>query len=259
MRNVAVPRPVLERNVKPLGMGKWYWVIVVTVLVSGLTAALYFGVRGGKAIPLIKWSHFQNAEEVSHAIQTRMSQELKPYQIYFIGPHPQKPLHIQAAINIVSWLKSQNSSVLIIDPILLEQNLTLQSLNPDLKLDLGREKERFLEGLSKVGSEQRIIVLAPNIYVTHLISESSVSQMQGALEKLNYITLSFMNFPGSRDQEKDFEFPCRAMESSKAGLDLGCFILGQSRVYYSKMRIEGKTPGFLSRVRSREYMFFLGN
>ena len=101
-----------------------------------------------------------------------------------------------------------------------------------------------------------MIVLAPNIYVTHFSAQSPVSEMQSELQ--NYVVLSFVNFPGSREEEKDFEFPCRASESSATQLDLGCFILGQSRSTYLKKKIEGKVPGFLNLVRTREYMLFLG-
>jgi hypothetical protein len=83
--------------------------------------------------------------------------------------------------------------------------------------------------------------------------------MREDLKGMKYIVLSFMTFPGSRDQEKDFEFPCRTSDSSADQLDLGCFILGQSRPQYLKTKIENKTPGFLNLVRSQEYMFFLGN
>jgi hypothetical protein len=244
--------------VKPFPMGKLYWSVVVFVLVGGLTVALYFGLQG-RSVPLIKWSHFSDAREVSDAIQSRMSQELQPYQIYFIGPHPLKPLHVQAALNIVEWLRGQGPSVVIADKLMVEQNPLVQNLKADLVLDLSREKARFLEGIKNISPESKVIVLAPNIYVTHFLPQSPVSEMREDLKGMKYIVLSFMTFPGSRDQEKDFEFPCRTSDSSADQLDLGCFILGQSRPQYLKTKIENKTPGFLNLVRSQEYMFFLGN
>ena len=236
-------------------MGKMYWAIVAVVLVGGLTTAIYFGLQG-KSVPLIKWSHFANPEEASQAVKGRMSQELSRYQLYFIGPHPRKPFHIQTAVNITVWLRSQGRNVLVVDRIMLEQNPELQNLKPDLVLDLGKEKDRFLEGVKAVNVGTKVIVLAPNIYVTHYSAQSPVAQMQEQLG--NYVVLSFINFPGSRDEEKEFEFPCRTGDGSGTQLDLGCFVLGQARSKYLKKKVDGKTPGFLNLVRSREYMFFLG-
>ncbi len=236
-------------------MGKLYWAIVVVVVVTGLTTAIYLGLEG-KSVPLIRWSHFADAKEVSTAIQTRMSQELRPFQVYFLGPHPRKTLHIQSAINVAQWLRSQGPSIVIVDTIMAEENPEIRAMNADLILDLGQEKDRFLEGLKALAADTKVIVIAPNIYVTHLSPQSAVSQIQTQLPK--YVVLSFFNFPGSREEEKDFEFPCRTSDSSASQLDMGCFILGQSRKFYVKSRIEGKTPGFLNLVRSGEYMFFLG-
>ncbi len=236
-------------------MGKLYWTIVALVLVGGLTTAIYFGLQG-KSVPLIKWSHFSNADEASQAVKSRMKQELSRYQFYFIGPHPRKPLHIQTAINITEWLRSQGKNILIVDTLMLEQNPSLQDLKPDLVLDLGREKEKFLAGIKAIDIETKVIVFAPNIYVTHFSAQSPVAQMQEQLG--NYIVLSFVNFPGSREEEKEYEFPCRTADSEGTQLDLGCFVLGQARSKYLKKKVEGKTPGFLNLVRSREYMFFLG-
>lgn len=238
-------------------MGKWYWALVVLVFVAGLTTVLYFGLEG-KTVPVIRWSHFSDAKEASDAVQTRMSQELKSYQIYFLGPHPSKPMHVQTTINIAKWLRSLGPSVLITDPILDEKFPEIKDLNPDVTLDLGREKDRFLEGLKAIRPDQKVIVIAPNVYVTHFLSQSPLSEMQEQLKNKNYIVLSFMNFPGSRDAESDFEFPCRASESSTTQLELGCFIRGQARAFYRKKKVEDKTAGFLNLVRSHEYMFFLG-
>ena len=238
-------------------MGKWYWIIVVVVLVTGLTTAIYFGLEG-KTVPLIRWSHFSNATEVSDAIQTRMTQELSSYQIYFLGPHPEKLLHVQSAVNVAQWLKSKSPAIVIVDKIMSERYTELQSLKPDLILDLGKDRVRFLEGIKAISADQKVIVIAPNIYVTHFLAQSPVNEMQEDLKDKNYIVLSFVNFPTSREAEKDFEFPCRTAEGSATQLDLGCFILGQSRAFYLKKKIEGKVPGFLNLVRSREYMFFLG-
>ncbi len=236
-------------------MGKLYWAIVIVVLVSGLTAAIYFGLQG-KSVPLIRWSHFANSQEVSEAIQTRMSQELKPYQIYFIGPHPRKPLHVEVAVNLAQWLAQQSPSIIIVDTIMSEQNPAIGSLKPDLILDLGQEKERFLQGLKELGQDKKVIVIAPNIYVSHFSPQAPVSQMRDQLK--NFVVMSFVNFPRSREEEKDFEFPCRTSESSASQLDWGCFILGQSRKFYVKKEVSGKVPGFLNLVRTGEYMLFLG-
>lgn len=238
-------------------MGKWYWVIVVLVVVTGLTTAIYFGLEG-KSVPLIRWSHFSNASEVSDAIQTRMTQELSSYQIYFIGPHPEKLLHVQSAINVAQWLRSKGPAILITDKIMTERYPELQNLKPDIVLDLGRDRDQFLQGIKAISPDQKVIVIAPNIYVTHFLAQSPVNEMQDELKNKNYVVLSFVNFPHSREEEKDFEFPCRTTEGSGTQLDLGCFILGQSRAFYLKKKIEGKVPGFLNLVRSREYMFFLG-
>lgn len=238
-------------------MGKLYWSVVVVVLVSGLSIALYFGLEG-KTVPLIRWSSFSNAAEVSNAVESRMRQELQPYQFYFLGPHPKKSLHLQSAINLAKWLKSQSSAIIITDSLMTELNPELRELNPELVLDLSKDKDRFVAGIKSLDPQQKIVVIAPNIYVTHFLDQSPVLQMQDELKGKKYIVLSFFNFPHSREEEKDFEFPCKTSETSATQLNLGCFILGQSRRFYRKSAVEGKVSGFLNLVRAQEYMFFLG-
>ncbi len=238
-------------------MGKIYWSVVVVVFVAGLSAAIYFG-NIGKTVPFIKWTHFSNAIEVSNAIQSQISEELKPYQFYFLGPHPKKPLHLQTTANIVKWIKSQSPAIVIADTTMAAEYPEINELNPELTLDLSKEADRFLAGANAIGPEQKVIIIAPNVYVTHMLDQSPVSMMQNELQDKKYVILSFFNFPQSRAEEKDFEFSCRTTESSATRLDLGCFILGQSRKIYSKEKVADKTPGFLTLVGSREYMFFLG-
>lgn len=261
MHNVAVGRPRSKTNVKDLvkagKMGKLYWLAVVIVLAAGLSTALYFG-NQGKTVPLIKWSYFSNADEVSGAIQSRIGEELKIYQFYFLGPHPKKPLHLQSTVNIVKWIKSQGPAIVIADSIMAAEYEEIKELNPELTLDLSKEADRFLAGIKAIGPEQKVIIIAPNVYITHMLDQSPVSLMQSELQSEKYVILSFFNFPQSRDEEKDFEFACRTTESSATKLDLGCFILGQSRKFYSKEKVADKIPGLLNLIGSREYMFLLG-
>jgi hypothetical protein len=237
-------------------MGKLYWVVVVAVIVSGLTAVLYFGLEG-KSVPLITWSHFSDAKEVSDAVKTRMTQEFQPYDIYFLGPQPQIEMHVQAAINLANWLKEKSPAVLVVDTLMSERIPAIHDLHADVTLDLAREQERFLEGLKNLSPGQKVIVIAPDIYVTHYLAQSPVSQMHEILKDKKYIVLSFFDFPHSREEEKDAEFPCQTSESSAGQLDLGCFILSQARPVYLKNSVPNKVPGFLNLVRANEYMFFL--
>lgn len=238
-------------------MRKIYWLVVAIVLAAGLSGAIYFG-NQGKTVPLIKWSHFSNADEVSKAIESQIGEELKPYQFYFLGPHPKKPLHLQSTVNVVKWIRSQSSAIVIADTTMAAEYPEIMELNPELTLDLSKEADRFLAGANAISPEQKVIIIAPNVYVTHMLDQSPVSMMQNELQNKKYVILSFFNFPQSRAEEKDFEFACRTTESSATRLDLGCFILGQSRKMYSKEKIADKTPGFLNLVGSREYMFLLG-
>lgn len=236
-------------------MGKLYWTLVVFVVVTGLGVVIFFGLQG-KTVPKIKWSHFADAQEVADSVQLRLSQELKSYDIVFLGPHPEKPLHMQSALKIMEWLKSSQPSVVIVDPALLDKN----QIPYDVSLSLMSDRERFFEGISKMDKSHKVIVLAPNLYVTHILSQSPIRQMENQLKNYKYVSLTFMNFPANRDAEKEFEFPCNTTDESAVGLsELGCFLRLQSRQFYGKKPIENKTPGFLNQVRTPEFMFFLGH
>lgn len=236
-------------------MGKLYWTLVVLTIVVGLGVAITFGLKG-KTVPKIKWSHFADSQEVSDALQLRLSQEFKAYKMVFVGPHPEKAMHVEASVKWISWLRNQGNSILVVDPRLLQKQVIVH----DIVLDLMKEPSRFLEGLQQVPSGTRVIVWAPNIFVTHLLSGSPVNQMQNALKDWDYGVLSFTTFPAGHEKEKDFELPCYTGEGDSSGFsELGCFVRHQARPHYRKKSIEGKTAGFLNQVRTREYMFFLGD
>ncbi|MFN8790171.1 MAG: hypothetical protein ACK5Y2_01795 [Bdellovibrionales bacterium] len=235
-------------------MGKLYWSCVVLVVLVGLGIVITFGLKG-KTVPKIKWSHFADAQEASQAVQGRLRQELLGSRLLFVGPHPDRPLHVETAALLIEAFRRESPSVVIADPRLLEKT----NLKADVSLDLMAERDRFLEGISKVPADTRILVLAPNIYVTHLLPDSPVNGMLEDLAAWRYGVLSFMTFPASRDQEANFEFTCRTGEAAVSGFsELGCFIQGQARPHYPKGRIPTKTSGFLNHVRMHEFMFFLG-
>lgn len=236
-------------------MGKLYWTVVVLTVVTGLGIAITFGLQG-KTVPKIKWSHFADAQEVAQSVELRLSQELRSYDMVFIGPHPANPLHVESSAKILQWLKSQGPSLVVADPNLLEK----MNIEHDISLNLMQESDRFLEGMQKVPPGTRVIVWAPNIYVTHLVSSSPINKMQDQLKNMHYIVLSFMTFPESKEAEKDFEIPCATGETDASGFaELGCFIREQSRANYRKEKIENKSPGYLNQVRTHEFMFFLGH
>ncbi len=239
-------------------MGKWYyWTGVIVVFSLGITASLYFGLQG-KTIPYIKWSYFANSLEVSNAVEMRLREELQPYQIYFLGPSPGNALQVEASLNLAKWLRQSQDAILIEDPTMVEKIPDMKAMNPELTLDLSKDSGRLIEGVRNIGDKKKIIVIAPNIYVTQISLQSPVSQMKSALQGRKYVVLSFMNFPRSHEQEKDSEFLCHTSDSAMNNLDLGCFVLAQSRPFYGKSDVPGKTPGFLNQVRGNEYMFFLG-
>lgn len=235
-------------------MGKLYWSGVVLVIVIGLAVVVTFGLKG-KTVPKIEWSHFADAKEVSDAVQLSLNQELKSFRIVFVGPHPDRPLHIDTSANLIEWLRSLGPHVLVADSRLLEK----KTISADITLNLMSESERFLKGLKNIPPETRVIVWAPNIYVTHLLSTSPINQMQTELQKQNYVVLSFVTFPSSREAEPTFELPCQTGETDSSGFsELGCFIQGQARPHYRKEKIPDKTAGFLNHVRTQEFMLFLG-
>ncbi len=236
-------------------MGKLYWTLVVLVIASGVGIVLNFGLKG-RTIPKIKWAYFANAQEASDAAQLRLRQEFMAFNLVFIGPHPENELHIETSLKFISWLRTLGNNVLIADPRLSEKS----GISADLSLNLMTEKERFLTGLRQTPQGYRVIVWAPNLYVTHVLTDSPISQIASDLRSWNYGVLSFTTFPANRESEAEFEIPCQTGDADASGLSqLGCFIRGQARPHYRKPPMPGKIPGFLNHVRSREYMFFLGN
>lgn len=238
-------------------MSKLYLIGVVVVVSLGIGVALYFG---GQSLnrELVGFTEFSQAGDVTRVIQEKLAPVIESKKLIFIGPHPQKSQHMNVALDLLSVFLKDKSSLLVVDRILSERVSEVAALNATVRLDLVRDREQFLKIVKELKSGQKLVYLGPNIYVTHSLYQGPMDSLKSEMKPQDYLVLSFTSFPLSKDQERDFDFPCRTGESSASQLELGCLVLSQARKYYGKQHSSGTTPGFLNQVNEQEFMFFLG-
>jgi len=242
------------------------------LVVVGLTVSVYYGLKP-RPVPKIKLSFFTSPQEMGQAVSQRLHLEIQNQEILFIGIDPNVPSHVAM---LDGFLQSIKGSPLEYKSMVLEtmlpakneikeifkRNVTANSESERKaglveEMDLKNELARLRQGLDQKPAGYRILVVAPSIYVTHILPENPMDHFKKEF-KTAFVTLTWANFPLSREQEPD-QFPaCAVAEADREGTGaLGCLIQNQARLSYRKSKKDGKYTGQLDQIGELEYLGLL--
>ncbi len=236
-----------------------YYSIAGTVVVLGVSVALFFGAKP-RSLPKISFSHFESPEDFGANIYKRLRLEINSHHLLFLGVQPQEIAHLLIWKGFLASLETSNKFNLVIADKSLGE---IKEIEINETVSLQENPEEIAEYLKKIIlSSKKIIILAPTSYLSYLIRNNFQSFLReavyGSSEKIfdvNWLTFSLSRFANKGEEEKSIPFSCNTSPHDIDGSsELGCLILTKSKVNYRKKRISNKYPGMLDQIGSKEYL-----
>ncbi len=229
-----------------------FGLIIVTV---GIAMTIKYGYRPAPA-RIMKPSFFENGEQIGVVALKRFYAQLADEHVVVLGLPTNRDWAKDVARGFVAAAKeNQRTFAKVFVEKKMDQTLrdTLKLMTPTLI-----EIDTNSESLSELGdavtqairAKERILVVMPNIYSTHLVEGNPISR----LEKL-------IDFPGRDEgksvgifsvtvgplaleaaQEKELDPICIGSERDGSGTaDLGCAILMAGRGFYRKQILDSES------------------
>lgn len=244
-------------------MSKSTWIYIlsaVAVIGGGVYFALTFGLNP-KPIPKISWSHFVSPDDYGANIYKRLRLEIQSHNLLFLGVMPDRPSHYQAWKGFLNELEPEFK----FEHIIVDLSLPHKNLVPFTEeINLVENQIAIVNTVREIiNSKKKVVIILPTTFISYLVkgnlysllNQSLYGTEQGTKFNVDWMTFSLAGFPLNRDEEKTMEIPCDTEVKDADGSGaLGCMIVMKARTLYRKKRIEGKFPGVLDQIGSKEYL-----
>ncbi len=242
-------------------MGKRiYWALVVVIAVFGMGFMIYYGVQP-RPIPKIKLSQFDSPTVLANSLLLRLREEIKMNSVLFLGVEPEHPEQLQVWRMFLN--KNQDSGSRF-DVIVIDQYLNAATLFPEATvLNTKAETDSLAQGIDKAtAAGKRVAVITASIYSSQLISGNVISNFRslsaksspGTTDKIP-MSLSIVDFPRDRGQEKSMLHPCVVEGVDQTGLGpIGCMTVQTARGNYLKRYPFGSWVGLVNQVGLKDYL-----
>jgi hypothetical protein len=236
-------------------MGKFYWLGVIFVVCLGLFTAWYVADQRQNQV-LLKPQSFQSISSIVEALNPFLEAPKQPRGWIFIGLELQNPMQFDLTKALVKKLKESIPRVVVVDDFLEVPYGTLA----DHQFNFQKNYENWIEGISQLSQGQPVIIIAPNIYFSHIPFDSLTNLSLEMMEPLNFEVLTVTSFPLTDSETNQFFLPCSESQQLKTSLsDFGCYVRRQSQVRKSEFEKVPAPHGQLLRLNDRELVLFLRN
>ncbi|HPI41158.1 MAG TPA: hypothetical protein PLJ21_10165 [Pseudobdellovibrionaceae bacterium] len=239
--------------------------LFASLFLSGLAGSIYFGLEP-RPIPKIKLSGVASPMGFSDAVFQRLSEEFQNTNLFFVGvgPEPEQQDLAQELIKKFASINSSKGVKLYLDPQLTffdqYQNEFVQnfgSLFTNISSLSLLSQYTFL--ISPEALTEKIIVVAPNVFVSQILKESPLHKLKKEFLKTNQLpqifTLSLGFLPNERTEENKVMPPCLVDQFDKQGTGaLGCIILQSARPNYRKKKPDGLYLGLFNQIGENDYL-----
>tara|TARA_B110001454_G_scaffold106457_1_gene100256 strand:+ start:100252 stop:101001 length:750 start_codon:yes stop_codon:yes gene_type:complete len=234
------------------------------VIIGGVYFAVTFGLKP-KPIPKISWSHFVNPQEFGSSVYKRLRLEILGQNLIFFGVLPERQDHYLAWKGLFDSLENENK----FEHIIVDSSLPYKELIPSTEVISMIENQTAVVNTIKdiIASKKRVAIVLPTTYMSYLVKDnfnalltrSLYDQTEGRKFDVDWITFSMSSFPIKREDEHAMEIPCDTdVKDADGSGALGCMIVMKARTLYrQKERIEGKLPGVLDQIGTKEYLGLL--
>jgi hypothetical protein len=227
------------------------------VLVVGMVYVAYLGIQP-RPIPLIKLSTFQNTVVASNSVLLRLRQNLQDNRILFWGIEPGKP-HLTRVLKDFMAMNQDPSTAypqVIVDAELDRLDSDIKAL-PGERFEGKDDLPRLEEALRQAEQKQtRVLVILPAPYAATFLSGSWGDQLTA--HGIRLISILSVNFPRTREQEKEMSIPCDVADHDLSGTGkLGCQIAQTARLSYRKKFATGELVGLMNQISRNDYLFLM--
>ncbi|MFN8845352.1 MAG: hypothetical protein ACK5V3_10450 [Bdellovibrionales bacterium] len=234
-------------------MGKIYWLGVIFVVCLGLFTAWYVADQRQNQV-LLKPQSFQSVNSIVEALTPFLEPEKSPRQWTFIGLELQNPGQLDLTKALITKLSEASPRVVVVDNFLGSPYGGLA----DHQFNFQKNYENWVEEISKLSQGRPIVVIAPNIYFSHIPFDSLTNISLGMMQALDFEVLTVTSFPLTESERKNFFLPCSESQQLKTSLsDFGCYVRHQSQVRKSEFDGIPSPHGHLLRFNDRELVLFL--
>jgi hypothetical protein len=254
-------------------MGKRiYWVLVALVTLTGIGFMIYYGIQP-RPVPKIKLSKFESPAVLASSLLLRLRQEIRANPVVFLGVEPEHPEQLQVWRE---FLNRNREAASRFEVIVIDENLKASSLFPEASaLDTKGQMDSLIEGIGKATAQgKRVAVITASIYSSQLIfgnlihnfkehtaknadknTDPNTDPNAEPLAQKTPMSLSIVDFPRTRQQEKSMIHPCIVDGVDQTGLGpFGCVIAQMSRANYRKHFEPGTRVGMVNQVGLNDYL-----
>lgn len=247
-------------------MSKSSWAYILSaaaVIIGGVYFAVTFGLKP-KPIPKISWSHFVSPEDFGANVYKRMRLEVQSHNLIFLGVMPQRETHYKAWKGFLDSLEPEFK----FEHVIVDSSLDHKNLLPfSEQINIIENQLAIVETIRDIiNTKKKVVIVLPSVYMSYLVKDNFFTLLNHSLydtkESLKFdvdwLTFSLSGFPLNRNEEKNMEIPCDTEVKDADGSGaLGCMIVTKARTLYRNKRIEGKIPGVLDQVGTKEYLGLL--
>lgn len=242
-----------------------YWGLISVLLISGLSATIYFGIRP-RPIPKINFSQFESSEKMATALIQRLRLEIQNADLLFLGVIPGseedtrlwrhffKQLLVEKLSYDIFVIESELPYKKEILEFAQEHQIPVEEIN--FKSDLAR----IASGVEKMQKfKKRIAFILPSVYVTQTLKESPMNHFKNEI-KSNPVSFTLSHFPLTPEEEEKMEIPCAVNNQDSAGTGaLGCMILMKAKLNYRKKKTPGLHSGLVDQIGQFEYLILFNS
>ncbi len=244
-------------------MSKFTWIYILsaaTVIIGGVFFAVTYGLTP-QPIPKISWSHFVSPADYGSNIYKRMRLEVQSHNLLFLGVLPERENHYYAWKGFLDSLEPEFK----FEHLIVETSLPHKNLLPFTEeINLIENQQTVIRSIKDIiNSKKKVVIVVPTTFISYLVRDNFYSLLnhsiyeseQGLKFDVDWLTFSLSSFPLVREDERKMEIPCDTDVKDANGTGaLGCMIITKARSFYRNKRVDGKIPGTLDQIGTKEYL-----
>jgi hypothetical protein len=231
-------------------MGKLYWLGVIFVFGLGLFTAWYVADQRQNQI-LLKPQSFQSAEDLWKSLEPLLEPSHPGRKWIFVGLELQNPIHSELAKRLV---ENHKDSLVILDHFLQAADIKSRV---DFVMNLQHLRDQLLLAINQKSAQKSIVIIAPNIYFSHVPFDSLSNSYLGTLRSHEYTVLTMTSFPLGEEENQSYYLPCSESQQLQTSLsDMGCYIRRQAILRSDELSRVPAPHGFLVRYNDSELILF---
>lgn len=206
-----------------------------------------------KPVPRVRMNQFENHAAFATAILSEFREDLKQNPVLFLGVQPESNVHAEVWKQLL--IQNQEAGIKY-DIVVAEQSLAFaDTVAPNEKISAMDNAALFVQGVQAIlASRKRVAILVPSTYSAQMIEQNLVNQYQ-KLSGQKVMSLSLVDFPRHREDERSAQFRCIVEAVDQSGLGpFGCTIMQAARANYRKRFEIGKQVGLVDQISLTDHL-----